>query len=203
MKLIASFTSPYARKVRIVLADKKIDCPLEEDVPWNPDSQIARYNPLGKVPALELDDGSILFDSRVIVEYLDNISPVARLLPQENRRLINTRRWEALADGITDAAVAIVLEQRRPADKQMPEWIARQQDKIDRGLAAMSADLGERQWCNGEGYSLADIAVGCCLAYLDFRFPAINWRESYPNLASLLERLSVRPSFIDTRPPAA
>jgi glutathione S-transferase len=92
------------------------------------------------------------------------ISPVARLLPQENRRLINTRRWEALADGITDAAVAIVLEQRRPADKQMPDWIARQQDKIDRGLAAMSSDLGERQWCNGEGYSLADIAVGCCLA---------------------------------------
>jgi glutathione S-transferase len=85
----------------------------------------------------------------------------------------------------------------------MPDWIARQQDKIDRGLAAMSSDLGERQWCNGEGYSLADIAVGCCLGYLDFRFPAINWREPYPNLANLLERLSARPSFIDTRPPAA
>ena len=203
MKLIASYTSPYARKVRIVLADKKIDCPLEEDMPWNPDSQVPHYNPLGKVPVLELDDGSTLFDSRVIVEYLDNISPVARLLPQENRRLINTRRWEALADGITDAAVAIVLEQRRPADKQMPEWIVRQQDKIDRGLAVMAADLAERQWCNGESYSLADIAVGCCLGYLDFRFPAIAWRERHPNLASLLERLSARQSFIDTRPPAA
>ena len=115
MKLIASLTSPYARKVRIVLAEKKIDCPLEEDVPWNADTRVGDYNPLGKVPVLELDDGSTLYDSRVIAEYLDNISPVSRILPQENRLLIATRRWEALADGIVDAAVAIVLEKRRPA----------------------------------------------------------------------------------------
>ncbi|UGA36575.1 glutathione S-transferase N-terminal domain-containing protein [Chromobacterium haemolyticum] len=97
MKLIASLTSPYARKVRIVLAEKKIDCPLEEDVPWNADTRVGDYNPLGKVPVLELDDGSTLYDSRVIAEYLDNISPVSRILPQENRLLIATRRWEALA----------------------------------------------------------------------------------------------------------
>lgn len=203
MKLIASLTSPYARKVRIVLAEKKIDCPLEEDVPWNADTRVGDYNPLGKVPVLELDDGSTLYDSRVIAEYLDNISPVSRILPQENRLLIATRRWEALADGIVDAAVAIVLERRRPDDKQMPEVITRQRGKIDRGLAALAADLADRQWCNGVGYSLADIAVGACLGYLDFRFPEIDWRDSHPNLASLLERLMTRPSFADTLPPAA
>lgn len=203
MKLIVSLTSPYARKVRIVLAEKKIDCPLEEDVPWNADTRVGDYNPLGKVPVLELDDGSTLYDSRVIAEYLDNISPVSRILPQENRLLIATRRWEALADGIVDAAVAIVLEKRRPDDKQMPEVIARQRGKIDRGLAALAADLADRQWCNGVSYSLADIAVGACLGYLDFRFPEIDWRDSHPNLASLLERLMTRPSFADTLPPAA
>ncbi|OWY38675.1 glutathione S-transferase [Xenophilus sp. AP218F] len=202
MKLIASLTSPYARKVRIVLAEKKIDCPFEEDIPWNADSHVSDYNPLGKVPVLELDDGSPLYDSRVIVEYLDNSSPVSRLLPQENRQLIATRRWEALADGIIDAAVTILLETRRPADKQMQEIIDRQMGKIDRGLDVLSKDLADRQWCNGVGYSLADIAVGCCLAYLEFRFPAIDWRDRHPNLASLLERLNTRQSFIDTVPPA-
>ncbi|MDF0606993.1 glutathione S-transferase [Neisseriaceae bacterium TC5R-5] len=202
MKLIASLTSPYARKVRIVLAEKKIDCPLEEDIPWNAGSRISHYNPLGKVPVLVLDDGSTLYDSRVIVEYLDNISPVSRILPQDNRLLIATRRWEALADGILDAAVAIVMENRRPADKQMPESIAWQMTKIRRGLAVLSNDLADRQWCNGSAYSLADVAVGCCLAYLDFRFADIAWRENHINLASLLDRLATRPSFADTVPPA-
>ncbi|HJV06340.1 MAG TPA: glutathione S-transferase N-terminal domain-containing protein [Chromobacteriaceae bacterium] len=202
MKLIASLTSPYARKVRIVLAEKKIDCPLQEALPWVEGTTVPEHNPLGKVPVLELDDGTTLYDSRVIVEYLDNISPVSRILPQENRPLINTRRWEALADGICDAMVAIVLERRRPADKQMPEWIERQQGKIERGLAALSHDLGDRQWCNGVSYSLADIAVGVCLAYLDVHAPQLAWRELYPNLAALQERLFTRQSFIDTQPPA-
>lgn len=201
MKLIASLTSPYARKVRIVLAEKKIDCPLEEDIPWNADTHVPDYNPLGKVPVLVLDDGSTLFDSRVIVEYLDNISPVSRLLPQENRPLIATRRWEALADGLCDAAVAVFLERKRPEGKQDPDWIDRQYTKINRALAAMSGDLGERTWCNNDSYSLADIAVGCCLGYLDFRFPDVEWRTSYPNLEALSERLATRPSFLDTLPP--
>lgn len=203
MKLIASLSSPYARKVRIVLAEKKIDCPVEVDIPWNADSRVADYNPLGKVPVLELDDGMPLYDSRVIVEYLDNVSPVSRLLPEGNRQLILTRRWEALADGIIDAAAAIVIEQRRPAAQQSADWIARQRSKIDRGLAALSQDLGERAWCHGDAYSLADIAVGCCLGYLDFRFPAIDWHQQYPNLDALQQKLEARPSFVDTRPPAA
>jgi glutathione S-transferase len=159
------------------------------------------FNPLGKVPVLELDDGMTLFDSRVIVEYLDNVSPVSRLLPEGNRQLILTRRWEALADGIIDSAVAIVLERRRPARQQSREWIERQQGKIDRGLATLAQDLGERPWCHAEAYSLADIAVGCCLGYLDFRFPEIEWKESYPNLKALQIKLEARPSFLDTVPP--
>lgn len=201
MKLIASLTSPYARKVRIVLAEKKIDCPLEVDIPWETDSKVPAYNPLGKVPVLELDDGMALYDSRVIVEYLDNVSPVQRLLPDGHRQLILTKRWEALADGIIDAAVAIFLEHKRPASQQSPEWIERQYGKITRGLQALSTDLGERPWCHGDGYSLADIAVGCCLAYLTFRFPQISWKQDYPNLDALHQKLEARQSFIDTQPP--
>jgi len=201
MKLIASLTSPFARKVRIVLHEKKIDCPLEEVQPWLPDSHVIDHNPLGKVPVLILDDGSSLFDSRVIVEYLDTISPVSRIFPQEKRVLIATRRYEALADGICDAAAAIVIERRRAAEQQSEEWVRRQMQKVERGLTVLSHDLGERHWCNGEGYGLADIAVGVCLGYLDFRFPALNWRERHQNLAALHERLASRPAFADTAPP--
>lgn len=203
MKLIASLTSPYARKVRIVLAEKKIDCPLQLDIPWESTSTVADFNPLGKVPVLLMDDGSSLYDSRVIVEYLDAISPVSRLLPQDRRLLVETRRFEALADGICDAAANIVVERRRPAVQQSQEWVERQQGKIDRGLAALSAMLGERHWCNGEGYSLADIATGCMLGYLDFRFADLQWRDLYPNLERLYDKLSAQASFADTVPPAA
>lgn len=201
MKLIASLTSPYARKVRIVLAEKKIECRLEIDLPMEADTRVPEYNPLGKVPVLVLDDGMALYDSRVIVEYLDNVSPVSRLLPDAHRQLVLAKRWEALADGIIDALVAIFLECRRPAAQQSPEWIARQRQKIDRGLATLSAELGERSWCHGDGYSLADIAVGCCLGYVDMRFPEIDWKTAWPNLASHQQKLETRQSFIDTRPP--
>lgn len=200
MKLITSLTSPYARKVRIVLAEKKIDCPIELADPRDNGGKVPQYNPLGKVPVLELDDGITLFDSRVIVEYLDNISPVSRLFPNGHRQTMFVRRWEALADGIVDAAVAIMLESRRPSHYQYQDWIQWQQAKIDRGLAALAQDLGERAWCYGDSYSLADIATGCCLGYLAFRFPAIDWQTSYPNLATLHEKLEARSSFIDTKP---
>lgn len=203
MKLIASLTSPYARKVRIVLAEKKIDCPLQLDIPWESTSIVADFNPLGKVPVLLMDDGSSLYDSRVIAEYLDTISPVSRLLPQDRRQLVETRRFEALADGICDAAASIVVERRRPAAQQSQEWIDRQQGKIDRGLAALASMLGDRHWCNGEGYSLADIATGCMLGYLDFRFAELAWRDHYPNLERLYDKLSAQASFADTVPPAA
>ena len=201
MKLIAALASPYSRKVRIVLAEKKIEYDLIIDSPGDPATRVPAYNPLGKVPVLVLDDETTLFDSRVIVEYLENASPVGRLIPDDTRARTQTRRWEALADGCTDAANAVVVEKRRAADKQSAEWIARQQDKIERALKAMADELGSRAWCGGDHYNLADIAVGCALGYLDLRLSDINWRKEYPNLAKLAEKLDKRASFVDTAPP--
>jgi len=203
MKLYASLTSPYARKVRIAFAEKKIEYDLVEDSPWEASTQVPNHNPLGKVPVLLLDDGTTLFDSRVIVEYLDTVSPVSRLIPEPHRQRIVVRRWEALADGICDAAAAIVLENRRAAKQRDGAWIERQRRKIDAGLKELATDLGDRGWCNGEAYSLADIATGCALGYLDFRHPAIDWRGNYPNLVRLADKLLKRTSFAETRPPPA
>ena len=176
MKLIASYTSPYARKVRIALAEKKIEYDFVEESPWGEQTTVPTYNPLGKVPVLVLDDGTTLFDSRVIVEYLDTVSPVSRLIPEPNRQRIVVKRWEALADGICDAAVAVVLERKRSARQQNKDWLDRQLRKIDLGLKELGNELAEKVWCNGEAYSLADIATGCALAYLDLRHAAIDWR---------------------------
>jgi glutathione S-transferase len=203
LKLIASLTSPYVRKVRIALAEKKIEFSLVVDSPWTPANAVAEYNPLGKIPVLVLDDGTHLYDSRVIVEYLDTVSPVSRLIPEPSRQRIAVKRWEALADGICDAAAAIVLENKRPARQQSKDWIDRQRDKIARGIVEMARDLEERPWCNGESYSLADIATGCALGYLDLRFPDVDWRDAHPNLAKLAEKLAARASFADTVPPAS
>ncbi|MBI2312032.1 MAG: glutathione S-transferase [Betaproteobacteria bacterium] len=202
MKLIGSLTSPYARKVRVVLAEKRIDYDFEIDSPWNAGTHVPEFNPLGKIPILVLDDGTTLFDSRVIVEYLDNVTPVSRLIPETNRHRIQVKRWEALADGICDASAAIFLEQKRPAKQRSPDWIARQQDKVHLGVKAAAQDLAEKGWCDGEAYSLADIALGCALGYLDFRFSEVQWREAYPNLAKLADKLAKRPSFRDTVPKA-
>lgn len=188
------------RKVRIALAEKKIEYQIQEVTPWAPDNPVHEWNPLGKVPVLVLDDGSRLFDSRVIVEYLDTVSPVSKLIPEPSRQRIVVKRWEALADGICDAALEIVVEGRRPARQQSREWIARQRRKVDAGVAELARDLAERPWCNGEAYTLADIATGCALGYLDLRHPDVAWRDAYPNLARLAEKLAKRPSFQDTMP---
>lgn len=201
MKLIAAPASPYSRKVRIVLAEKKIEYEFIIENPGDPATRVPQFNPLGKIPVLVLDDNTTLFDSRVIVEYLDHASPVGRLIPDDTRARIQTRRWEALADGCTDAANAMVVEKRRPADKQSPEWIARQQGKIERALKAMSEELAGRAWCSGDHYSLADIAVGCALGYLDLRLPDIQWRRDYQNLDKLADKLNKRTSFVDSAPP--
>jgi len=203
MKLIASLTSPYARKVRIALAEKKIEYELIEESPWTAETTLPGYNPLGKVPVLVLDDGTTLYDSRVIVEYLDTVSPVSRLIPEPNRQRIGVRRWEALADGICDAAVAIRLESARAARQQDKRWLERQRRKVDLGLQELARELGDKAWCNGEAYSLADIATGCALGYLDLRHAAIDWRGSYPNLVKHAEKLAKRPSFAETVPPPA
>ncbi|WP_087633062.1 glutathione S-transferase N-terminal domain-containing protein [Caballeronia telluris] len=201
MKLIGSLGSPFVRKVRIVMAEKKIECELVLENVWASDSKIHSYNPLGKVPCLVLDDGEAVFDSRVICEYVDTLTPVGKLLPQERRERTEVRCWEALADGMLDAAVLIRLEGvLREEAHRNDGWIARQQHKIDDGLKAMSKGLGSKPWCSANHFTLADIACGCALGYLDFRMPELNWRDAYPNLDKHFQRLLQRQSFIDTLP---
>ena len=202
MKLLASLTSPFARKVRIALAEKKIEYVLEHAAPWAPDSTVDQSNPLGKVPVLVLDDGTTLYDSRVIVEYVDSVSPVSRLIPEPSRQRIAVKKWEALGDGICDAASTIVIEGRRPAREQSSEWVERQRRKILLAVAEAARELGERAWCAGDSYTLADIATGCALGYLDFRYPELDWRSEYPNLARHVDKLGKRASFAETVPPA-
>lgn len=201
MKLIGSLTSPFVRKVRLVLAEKHIDYEFVVDLPWAADTQVPSFNPLGKVPVLILDDGATLYDSRVIVEYLDTVTPVSRLIPEGNRQRISVKRWEALADGVVDAAALIFIERtQRPPEHQSADWIVRQEQKVFRGLEAMSEELGEKKWCTGDLMNLADIATGCALGYLDFRFSEIKWREAHPNLAKLADRLNELEPFKETAP---
>ena len=200
MKLIGSYASPFVRKVRIVLAEKKIDYDLEIDDPWKDESRARRVNPLSQVPVLVLDDGTALYDSRVIVEYLDSASPLARLIPADKRERIEARRWEALADGILDAAVLARMERLRTSVERSESWIARQLRKVAAGLELMDKDLGSNVWCAGNAYSLADIAIGSCLGWLLFRFPELDWQAERLNLARHFIKLSERASFIDTAP---
>jgi len=205
MKLIGSHTSPYVRKVRIVMAEKKLDYQHEPEDVWAND-RVDKSNPLGKVPCLVLSGGEAIFDSRVIVEYLDTRSPVSRLIPEGSRERIEVRTWEALADGILDAAILARLEQTWPgrtAEQRSQAWVDRQLHKVNVSVAAISTGLADKPWCSGIHLSLADIAVGCALGYLDFRFPQIDWRSPHPNLAKLADKLATRQSFIETRPPAA
>jgi glutathione S-transferase len=205
MKLIGALTSPYVRKVRIVLAEKKLDYQLVLEDVWASDA-ILRSNPLGKVPCLVMEGGEALFDSRVIVEYVDNLSPVGKLIPGNGRERAEVRTWEALADGVCDAAILARLELTWPGrsdEQRCALWVERQMAKVDSALAAMAQGLGEKPYCTGIHLTLADIAVGCALGYLDFRFPQIGWRARHPRLAKLADKLEQRKSFIDTRPPAA
>ncbi len=203
MKLLYTVNSPYARKVRIVAAEKHIEVQLQEVVLSAPDCPVKDYNPLGKVPVLILSDGDSLYDSRVIAEYLDNRTPLAHLIPKDNGAKSAVRRWEALADGVCDAAVAVMLEQRKSAQMQDPAFIVKQMDKVTRGLAVLNNDLGQNKWCVDDTFSLADIAVGCTLGYLGLRFSQeINLAEDYANLERLQLTLLQRQSFKDTLPAA-
>ncbi len=202
MKLIGSPTSPYVRKVRVVMAEKKLDCQLVVEDVWGND-QILKTNPLGKVPCLILEGGDVVYDSRVIVEVLDNLSPVSKLMPPTGRERTEVRTWEALADGLLDASILARLEATwsgRSDQQRSQAWIDRQLSRVDSALAAMSQGLGDQAWCAGGHFSLADIAVGCALGYLDFRFAQLPWRDRHPNLARHADKLLARPSFQDSQP---
>ena len=204
MKLIGSLTSPYVRKVRIVFLEKKIDVDHNLENVWSPDTKIGQTNPLGKVPCLVLDDGGVIYDSRVIAEYADSLSPVSKLIPSETRDRATVKTWEALSDGIMDAGILARLERTlRPPEQQSNAWVDRQMGKVGMALRQMSEQLGENAWCHGNQMTLADIAVGCAVAYLLFRFPEVPWQTQYPNLDRLYQKLIQRPSFIDTAPPTA
>ena len=203
MKLIGSVTSPYVRKVRIVMAEKKLDYQFVIEDVMSDQTSIHESNPLGKVPCLIMEGHEAVFDSRVIVEYLDTLSPVGKLIPPAGRERAEVKTWEALADGLTDAAYLARMEQAwggRLDSERSQAWIDRQLNKIQHALRAMSQGLGDKAFCSGIHLSLSDIATGCALGYLDLRFASIDWRGQYPNLHRLHDKLSQRQSFIDTVP---
>jgi len=203
MKLIGSTTSPYVRKVRIVMAEKKLDYQFVEDNVWAADASVGHSNPLGKVPCLVMEGGEAVFDSRVIVEYMDTLSPVGKLIPTQGRERAEVKTWEALSDGLLDAAILTRLEATwsgRHAHERSQAWMDRQMEKVQASLKAMSRGLGDKAYCSGIHLSLSDIAVGVALGYLDFRFPELDWRSASPNLLKLYDKLALRPSFVDTKP---
>jgi glutathione S-transferase len=203
MKLIGSNSSPYVRKVRIVMAEKRLDYVFVTEDVWADKTKISELNPLGKVPCLIMEGGEALFDSRVIVEYLDTLSPVGKLIPAVGRERAEVKTWEALADGVLDAAILARLEATwgpRTKAQRSPAWIERQLGKVKASVKAMSHGLGDKAFCAGIYFSLADIAVGVALGYLDFRFPQIDWRSDNPNLVKLYDKMMQRPSFVETQP---
>ena len=203
MKLLGSLASPYTRKVRVVAAEKKIECELEL-VDVNPvENPVNTHNPLGKVPTLVLDDGTALYDSRVIVEFLDARSPIGRLIPEETRDRVTVRRWEALADGVLDAGLLVRYEAQRKELERSQAWIDKQLARMHRAVELMEKDLEGRAWCHNDRYSLADIALGCCLGWLDFRRPGeVDWHAKNPGLGQHYRKLMERAAFADTVPQA-
>lgn len=200
MKLIGSLTSPYVRKVRIALIEKNLPYEFANEPPWSFDTRVPAYNPLGKVPALVTDDGATLFDSNVLIDYIELIAPIPALQASDRRAALELRQLVVLTDGITEAGIAILLEGRRPADKQYAEWVARQRGKIERGLKALEDRAQGKIWLHGEAFSAADIAAGCMLFWLDFRIADLDWRATFPALRALAANLGQRPSFQHTVP---
>ncbi|MES2546186.1 MAG: glutathione S-transferase N-terminal domain-containing protein [Pseudomonadota bacterium] len=202
MKLLYTPNSPYARKVRIVALEKHIDIELQEVVLADADCPVKNYNPLGKVPVLVLDDNDSVYDSKVIVEYLDNRAPGTHLIPQDNTSKMMTRRWEALADGICDAAISAMQESRREPAQQLQANIDKQLGKVLLGLEVLNLDITKKKWCVNETFSVADIALGSMLGYIDLRFKHLQWQDKFPNLAKHYSLLVKRPSFKQTMPVA-
>ncbi|MCX9155671.1 glutathione S-transferase [Niveibacterium sp. 24ML] len=202
MQLIASLTSPYARKIRVLLLEKGLPFAMIADNPHEPDSAVSKVNPLGKVPALLADDGRCWFDSPVIAEYLETLSASPYFLPSDRLGAVEVKQIEALADGVLDAGVLVLLEGRRPAAQQSEAWCARHWGKVEAGLAALEARVAGREWFVGGNITLADIAVGCMWGWLDFRFPKAGVKQKYPALATWGDKILARPSFVQTHPPA-
>jgi glutathione S-transferase len=202
MKLIASKTSPYARKVRVLLAEKNLPFEFVADNVWDAATRVPQFNPLGKVPVLVTDAQEALYDSPVIAEYLDTLGSPA-FIPASGIERIRVRRDEALGDGVTDAGITIFLERKRDAPRQDAAWIARQKGKVEAGIAVIARELGEKPFLRGSNPTLGDIACACGLLWLEFRLPEFAWRAQHANLKAWAERLESRPSFSATGPQLA
>ena len=201
MKLLAALISPYTRKVRVVLAEKKIECDMQIVDVAPSDNPVNPHNPLGKIPTLILDDGNALYDSRVIVEFLDGVSPISRLIPEATRDRVAVRRWEALADGVLDAGLLVRYESLRDKKEQSKGWSDKQLARMKRGMDQVAKEIGT--YCHADRYSLADIAVGCCMGWLDFRKPGdVDWRAEYAPVARHYDKMMERAAFADTVPGA-
>lgn len=200
MKLISATPSPYARKVRIALAEKGLSFELVTEVPWNEDSRTPLHNPLEKLPILLLDDGTSVYESHYILEYLEVKHPVPPLLPADPDGVLEAKRLQVLGDGICDAFVLLFFERMRPAEHRSAPWMARQRRKVEGGVREIARSIGSRAWAVGDRFGLGDIAVGTAMAYLDVRFPDFEWRGTFPDLALYVDRLGERPSFRSTVP---
>lgn len=194
MKLIGSNTSPYVRKARLVLLEKNIPHTYVVDPPSDPNSEVYRVNPLGRIPALILDDGTCVFDSPVIAEYADTLNDTPILIPRNDALArMRVKRWEALADGIMDSAIVVRNEVLRPKEMQLATTLDLHNSAITRTLQHIAGQLGQREWCEGNSITLGDLALVSALAYLDLRQPERDWRGAYPSLAAWFKRMSSRP----------
>lgn len=198
-KLISATPSPYARKVRIALAEKGLPFELLTEVPWDSTTSTPRFNPLEKLPILLLPDGSSVYESSYILQYLELKYPQVPLLPGDIDGQLEARKLEVLCDGVCDAVVLSLFEKTRHGGGS-PEWLARQLRKINGGVAEMAKIVGARAWAVGDRFSLGDIAVGTAVGYLSVRFTQLAWRTLHPNLASFSDRIEQRPSFKATVP---
>ncbi|MBS0244000.1 MAG: glutathione S-transferase N-terminal domain-containing protein [Proteobacteria bacterium] len=199
-KLLSATPSPYARKVRIALAEKGLPFELVTEVPWDKTTATPKYNPLEKLPVLILEDGSGIYESHYILEWLELKYPETPLLPADVDGKLAARKLEVLCDGVCDAFVLSFFERMRPKDMQSEEWLARQQRKIEGGLREVARLIGNRAFAVGDRLTLGDIATGTMLAYLRVRYTDFDWPKQYPLLVAYSERLEQRPSFAASRP---
>ncbi|WP_149452104.1 glutathione S-transferase [Escherichia albertii] len=202
MKLIGSYTSPFVRKLSILLLEKGITFEFINELPYNADNGVAQFNPLGKVPVLVSEEGEYWFDSPIIAEYIELMNVAPPMLPGDPLESLRVRKIEALADGIMDAALASVREQARPAAQQSETELLCQREKINRGLDALEGYLVDGT-LNTDTINLATIAIACAAGYLNFCRVAPGWCVERPNLVKLVENLFSRESFARTEPPKA
>lgn len=203
MKLYASLASSFARKIRVVLIEKKVPHGIEMVNLWER-NDLKKTNPIGKVPALKLDDGRVLINSPLIADYIDSRYPDPRFIPTDPDQRLEVRRWEALADGTMDAVGASMYEARfHDETKRSREWLERQRGKVEAGFTVLEEMLAKRQWCVGGAMTLADITVACHIGFITLRRPDFFSREKYLGLARLWENMETRESMKATAPPRA